>query len=178
MITITESEMDSMVRRTHLTISKRTVDALAVEGRDTVFWDRGLPGFGVRVYPSGRKVYVAQSRAWNGPRRVTLGRHGELAADQARKKAAAVIDRIKRGEDPLPPPPEAALTVAGLAERYMEAHVAVNCNTHTTGICRGSLRNHVLPALGEMPVEAVGRTEAAALHYRLRIRPGRRTGRS
>ena len=160
-----------MARRTHLTISKRTVDALSVESRDAVFWDRGLPGFGVRVYPSGRKIYVAQSRAPNGPRRVTLGRHGELAADQARKKAAAVIDRIKCGEDPLPPPPEPTLTVAGLAERYMEAHVAVSCNAHTAGICRGSLDNHILPALGAMPVDAVGRTEAAALHYRLRHTP-------
>ena len=38
-------------------------DRLAVDGKDAVFWDRGLPGFGVRVYPSGRKVYVVQTRA-------------------------------------------------------------------------------------------------------------------
>ena len=36
------------------TISRRTVEALKVE-TDTVFWDRELVGFGVRVYPSGRK---------------------------------------------------------------------------------------------------------------------------
>ena len=34
------------------TISNRTVAALAVE-RDTVFWDRQLKDFGVRVYPTG-----------------------------------------------------------------------------------------------------------------------------
>ena len=34
------------------------------EGRkDTVFWDSELLGFGVRVYPTGRKVYVVQTRA-------------------------------------------------------------------------------------------------------------------
>ena len=44
------------------TISRRTVDGLEVE-KDTVFWDRELVGFGVRVYPSGRKVYIAQARA-------------------------------------------------------------------------------------------------------------------
>ena len=54
----------AMPKQTDLTISKRTVDALSVEGRDAVFWDRDLPGFGVRVYPSGRKVLgrVVQSR--------------------------------------------------------------------------------------------------------------------
>ena len=73
-------------------LTKRTVDALVVTGKDAIFWDRDLPGFGVRVYVSGRKVFVVQSR---GPRRATLGRHGGLSADQARKQAADVIDRIK-----------------------------------------------------------------------------------
>ena len=51
-----------MPKQADLRISKRAVDALSVEGREAVFWDRDLPGFGVRVYPSGRKVYVVQSR--------------------------------------------------------------------------------------------------------------------
>ena len=55
-----------MPRRAELTISKRTVGGLAVEGRDAVFWDRELAGFGVRVYPSGRKIYVVQSRGPGG----------------------------------------------------------------------------------------------------------------
>ena len=51
-----------MPKRGELTISKRAVEALSVEDKDAVFWDRDLPGFGVRVYPSGRKIYVVQSR--------------------------------------------------------------------------------------------------------------------
>ena len=160
-----------MPRRAELTISKRTADGLAVEGRDAVFWDRELAGFGVRVYPSGRKIYVVQSRGPGGSKRITLGRHGELTVEQARKQAVAVIDRIKRGENPVAAPPEPAFTVADLAERYMEAHVAVNCNAHTQGIYRGSLDNHILPALGKMPIASVGRSEAAALHYELRNTP-------
>ena len=159
-----------MPKRNDLTISKRTVDGLSA-AEDTVFWDHELPGYGVRVYPTGRKVYVVQSRGPGGPKRVTLGRHGDISAEQARGKAAGVIDRIKRGEDPVPPPPAPGLTVAGLAERYMEGHVAVNCNAHTAGIYRGSLGNHILPALGELAIEAVGREHAAALHYGLRDTP-------
>ena len=45
-----------MPRRGELRIAKRTVDGLSVQGKDAVFWDRDLPGFGVRVYPTGRKV--------------------------------------------------------------------------------------------------------------------------
>ena len=160
-----------MPRRAEFTLSKRTVDGLAVEGKDAVFWDRALAGFGVRVYPSGRKIYVVQSRGPRGSKRITLGRHGDLATEQARKEAVAVIDRIKKGEDPVAAPPAPAFTVADLATRYLEAHVAVNCNAHTAGIYRGSLDNHILPALGAMPVGSVGRSEAAALHYSLRDTP-------
>ena len=42
----------------YFTLSKRIVDRLSVDHKDAVFWDRDLPGFGVRVYPSGAKVYV------------------------------------------------------------------------------------------------------------------------
>ena len=160
-----------MPRRGDLTITKRTVDGLSVRGKDAVFWDRDLPGFGVRVYPSGRKVYVVQSRGPGGISRVSLGRHGELAAERARKRAAVVINRIKNGESPAPAPSGGSLTVADLAKRYLEAHVTVNCNAHTQGIYRGSLDNHLLPALGTMPIDAVGRAEVAALHYALRDTP-------
>ena len=160
-----------MPRRSTLTLSGRAVDSLSASEKDAIFWDRELAGFGVRVYPSGRKVYVVQSRAQGAPRRVTLGSHGALTATQARLRAAQVIDRIKRGEEPNPPPAQAGSTVADLAERYLSAHVAVNCNAHTAGIYRGSLENHILPALGMMPLVMVETAHVATLHYRLRETP-------
>ena len=57
-----------MAKLQYSTISKRTVEALSVE-KDTVFWDRELTGFGVRVYPTGGRVYVAQSRGPEGAKR-------------------------------------------------------------------------------------------------------------
>ena len=108
-----------MPRRSDIKLTKRVVDALSVEKSDAAFWDRDLAGFGVRVYATGRKVYVVQSRGPWGPKRVTLGRHGEMSCDEARKQAALVIDRIKRGEETGLKPPEAELTVAGLAGRFI-----------------------------------------------------------
>ena len=80
------------------------------------FRDADLPGFGVRVYPSGSKVYVAQTRAKGKSKRVTIGRHGVLTAEQARQRAALIIARVKSGEDPVPapmapkPPPRPTVT--------------------------------------------------------------------
>ena len=70
-----------MPKRSALRITKRTVDA-----RDTLFLDRNLAGFGVRVHTTGRKLYVVQSRGPTGLKRVTLGHHGELATGEARKE--------------------------------------------------------------------------------------------
>ena len=87
------------------TLSHRTVSALRAV-HDTVYWDRVLSGFGVRVYPSGGKIYVAQARGPDGlgkpnkPKRVRVGRHGVISAERASKRAAVIIARIKAGEEP------------------------------------------------------------------------------
>ena len=52
-----------MPRKSTLKLSRRVVEALAVERGDRVFYDRDLTGFGVRVHASGRKVYVVHARA-------------------------------------------------------------------------------------------------------------------
>ena len=158
------------------TISNRTVAALSVE-RDTVFWDRELRGFGVRVYPTGGKLYLAQARGPDGPdgqrkaRRITIGRHPVLGAEEARQRAALIIARIKAGEDPVPLPLPAkhhgGPTVADLAGRYLEQHVAVRCKPKTQRTTRSIARRHILPALGKLPLAAVERRHVMALHESL-----------
>ena len=43
-------------------ITKRTVDALAPAEKERVVWDDDIKGFGVRVHPTGRKVYIVKYR--------------------------------------------------------------------------------------------------------------------
>ena len=159
------------------TLSNRTVAAFKVE-RDTVFWDRDLIGFGVRVYPSGGKVYVAQARERTGkklPKRVRVGRHDVLSADEARQRAALIISRIRAGEEPLPLPLAARAnggpTVADLAARYLDEHVEVRLKPRTRQNVRGVLRNHILPALGRVPVAAVERRHVVDLQQSLSAYP-------
>ena len=156
------------------TLSNRTVAALKV-ARDTVFWDRDLTGFGVRVYPSGGKVYIAQARGPDGPKRMTVGRHDVLHAVQARQRAALIIARIKAGEEPVPLPLAARAnggpTVADLAARYLEEHVEVKLKPNTQRQVRGVLRCHILPALGKMPLVAIERAQAVDLQQKLCDRP-------
>ena len=138
-----------------------------------VFWDHELSGFGVRVYPSGTKVYLVQTRSGGKSRRVTIGRHGVLTAEQARRKAAQLIARIKAGEEPArsQSPPDAGPTIAEVAERYMKEHVAVRCKPSTARACRSTLDRYLLPAFGARPLGTIGREEVAALQYRLHKTP-------
>ena len=160
-----------MPRRSELRVTKRTVDALTVEAEDAVFWDRDLAGFGVRVYATGRKVYVVQSRGPTGPKRMTLGRHGDISTDEARKRAAVIIDRIKRGEAPVPALLEPEFTLSELAERFMRVHVRVHCKPKTIATYQFTLDKYILPILGAMSINEVGRREISALHHRLHDTP-------
>ena len=105
-----------MPKRSTLRLTKRIVERLKADGKDAIFWDADLAGFGVRVHTTGRKLFIVQSRGPAGLKRITLGRVGTETVDARRREAALVIDRIKRGEDPRPAPEP---TVADLAERCL-----------------------------------------------------------
>ena len=160
-----------MAARQYRTLSKRIVDRLAVDDKDAVFWDRELPGFGLRVYPSGTKVYVVQTRCAGRSKRATVGRHGDVSPDQARKEAARIIARIKAGEEPIPVAPKADPTMAELAERYQREHVAMNCRPATVTHYGIMLAKHILPALGMLKVADVERKHILAFQYELREKP-------
>ena len=161
-----------MAKPEYGTLSNRAVGKLAVE-KDTVFWDRELTGFGVRVYPTGARVYIAQARGPEGPKRVAVGRHGVIHAEQARQRAALIIARIKAGETPVPEPmkPSGGPTVAELAARYLTEYVSVRCKPSTAAATRSVVHRHIAPALGKMPLAEVKRAQVAEPHGRLHETP-------
>ena len=54
-------------------LTKRVVDAAEVREKDYVIWDDELPGFGLRVFKSGKRSYVLQYRAAGRSRRYSIG---------------------------------------------------------------------------------------------------------
>ena len=164
------AETNDMAKLKRTTISRRTVDRLKTD-RDTVFWDSELLGFGVRVYPTGRKVYVVQTRAGGKDgKRVTVGRHGVISAEEARRRAALIVARIKSGEEPIPEPMAVTEangpTVGDLAAMYMEEVVAVRLKPASAKSYRYTIEKHILPALGRKPaLSVVNRTGFVGGHF-------------
>ena len=164
-----------MAKLKRTTISRRTVERLKAE-KDTVFWDSELLGFGVRVYPTGRKVYVVQTRAGGKDgKRVTVGRHGVMTAEEARRRAALIVARIKAGEEPVPEPMAVTLakgpTVADLAAVYLDQVVAVRLKPASAKAYRRVIEKHILPAFGRKPALSVDHAAVTALHHGLAETP-------
>ena len=161
--------MSKVQRRT---LSKRVVDELTAREKEYICWDSALPGFGVRVYPGGAKTYLVQRRGPRGSKRIALGRHGTISAEDARRQAAVLLPRIEAGGEPGDERhPKAGPTVAELAERYLREHAAVRCKPNTVESYRRVIERHILPRLGKVPIRALDRTHIAELHYRLRKTP-------
>ena len=163
-----------MARFEYRRLSDRTVEALQFD-RDTMVWDRQLPGFAVRVYPTGTRTYIVQTRGPYGTRRVTLGRHGEIGATEARRRAWQVIARIKAGQEPLPEHSVSRRAtgpkLADMAARYMDEYVSVHCKPATKRIRSMAIYKHIVPRLGKLRIGAVKRRQVAALHHRLAATP-------
>ncbi len=102
-------------------INKRVVDTAETCGKDYVIWDDELPGFGLRVFASGKRSYVIQYRSRGRSRRYTIGLHGVWTPEEARREAKAQLGRVARGDDPAEEREEErkALTVRQLCEQYI-----------------------------------------------------------
>ena len=108
-------------------ITKRAVDAAKARKTDSYLWDRELPGFGLKVTPAGRKVYLVQYRLGGRKgrtRRVTIGQHGEITPSIARKEAKRLLGEIAAGRDPAAERDKARYTsLAVVLGQFMAEHV-------------------------------------------------------
>ena len=154
-------------------LTKRVVDALEAGEKDRFEWDDELPGFGVRVWPTGRKTYVAQYRVGKQTRRFKIGTHGALTVEEARKQAKIVLGDVARGEDPQldRSTKRKAMTVRELCEQYFEAadHGLIlgkrgqPKKVSTLYVDRGRVNRHIVPLLGNRLVQDISTADVVKM---------------
>src|SRR4051794_13354180 len=84
-------------------LTKRVIDGLSPTSKEAVYWDDRLPGFGIKVTPKGRKVFIVMYRTQGGPaklRKYTIGPFGPVTLATARVAAQKVLVARAEGRDP------------------------------------------------------------------------------
>jgi len=150
-------------------LTKRTVDQIAPGSTDTIHWDDELRGFGVRVWPTGRKVYLVMNRVKGRLRKITIGPHGPITAEKARVRAHEIISEAKAGRDPVKDLDQArvAPTVKGIGERFLKEHVALRCKPSTQAEYKRSVEFFINPKIGTRKVTDIERKDIAEIHQSL-----------
>ena len=109
-------------------LTKSAIDALPSAKSDMVYWDAGYPGFGIKVTPKGRKVFIVLYRtggAGSKLRKYTIGSYGRVTLHQARVAAQKVFAAKLEGRDPAAEKREAKRrVVADRVEDLLETFIS------------------------------------------------------
>jgi integrase len=151
-----------------LKLSKNTIDALPIPAKDVVYWDSGCPGFGVKITPKGRKVFIVLYRAGGAGsrlRKYTIGPHGRITLHQARAAALKIFAARTEGRDPAAEKQQARRRlvtdrVDDLVELFIGEHVS---KTRSAREISRLLRREVIPKWGLRSVHEIGKRQVIEL---------------
>lgn len=105
-------------------LTKSIVDKAEPKDKQYTIWCSDLKGFGVSINPAGSRSYIVDYRTSDGARRrMTIGRHGSVTTEEARKIAIKTLGDTIRGDDPALErrTRRASLTVWELCSNYLDA---------------------------------------------------------
>jgi integrase len=139
---------------------------LPIPRSDLVHWDVALPGFGVKVTPKGRKVFIVLYRAAGGRlRKYTIGPYGRVTLHQAKLAAQKIFTAKLEGRDPAAEKREAnrkivADRVDDLLEAFIAQHVAQN---RSAGEVSRMLRREINPCWGTRSIHEITKRDVVEL---------------
>src|SRR5947209_3651153 len=118
-------------------LTKSAIDALPTPQSDVVYWDTGYPGFGVKVTPKGRKVFVVLYRtggAGTRLRKYTIGPYGRVTLHKAQVTAHKDFTAKLEGRDPAAEKRQAKRrVVADRVDDLLEAYFAQHLSQRRSG---------------------------------------------
>lgn len=149
-------------------LTKSAIDALPTTTKDVVYWDSGNPGFGVKVTPKGRKVFIVLYRAGGAGsrlRKYTIGPYGRVTLHQARASALRIFAVRTEGRDPATEKQQArrrllADRVGDVIELFISEHVSQN---RSAGEISRLLRRDVTPKWATHSVHEIDKRQVIDL---------------
>jgi integrase len=159
-------------------LTKLVVEAIPIPSKGATYrWDDRLPGFGVKVLPSGARKYLLKYRTPGGrlgkQRWLSLGVHGAITVDQARKLAQRASGDVAGGSDPQDSRNSFASPVPCLQDvwgRFESDHLSMN-KASTQRDYLAIWKRLIEPALGRRHVSDIKLHDLDKLHKSLRDTP-------
>ena len=151
-------------------LTKTTIDRLTYQGNNNkphIVFDDEVPGFAVRVYPSGSKSFLIDYRLNGRQRRMVLGRYGILTLEQARKMAKQRLSEVIGGSDPLDKKNQAQRgeTIKSLCNAFLEEYSKKH--KRSWGEDKRRIDKHIVPALGNKKIHSLKRSDISSFHNHL-----------
>ncbi|MHA1538882.1 MAG: tyrosine-type recombinase/integrase [Alphaproteobacteria bacterium] len=138
-------------------ILKKTIDALKPKEKEYTIWDNELKGFGCKITPKGKKVFLLQYRFEGRVRKYTIGTYGSpWTPEQAREEAKSILGDVAKGTDPatIKSKMKQSITVEELCIIYLET--ACKHKKESTLVSdRGRIKGHIIPLLGKKKAKDV-----------------------
>jgi integrase len=159
-------------------LTQSFVDEASADGRDRIVFDSQVPGLGLRITPTGTKIFVAQARVAGQKRRITVGYAADMPLSKARAEAQQMIVAMRNGVDPtaeqrarLRAAAARSVTLRDFSERWLTEHVFPKLKPRTSQGYKEILARHILPALGNLSIAAVDREQVERLHLAMADTP-------
>ena len=152
-----------------LKLTKTIVDAAQPMKDPYELRDAAIPGFLLKVTPTGRKVFMVAYVANNGQRRKpAIGRFGEITVEQARTIAQDWLADVRKGKDPSAEKSAArrAPTVEELFERFIADYSEPRNKPSTVEANRSNGKLYIIPHLGQLKASDVSRADISNLRPR------------
>jgi integrase len=134
------------------------------------YFDAAFPGLALRITENGGKSWCAFYRFSGRLRRFTIGRYPPIKPAQARKEAAAALERVREGFDPAEEKrarrdvrsPDAD-GFSSVAYDYLDRHLAQNSAASTYQEAKRDLEHDALPKWGKRPIASITRRDVIDL---------------
>ena len=155
-------------------LTKTAADAATAGKEPYELRDANIPGFLLKITPTGRKIFMVAYVAANGQRRKpAIGRFGEITVEQARSIAQDWLADVRRGNDPSAERAAArrAPTVKELFDRFIDDYSESRNKPSTVKSNRGYGKLYIVPHLGQMKVPDVTRADIANLMKKMSRTP-------
>jgi integrase len=163
-------------------LTKRVIEAAEPAERDQYLWDGEVKGFGIKITPVDRKVFVFQYRMGgrgSKTERYTIGQYrSPYTVDGARREAVRLLAEVKAGRNPAEvrradrqSEPSRARLLGELAAEFIERHAKPN--TRDWRKTEYLLARDVLPYWSTRPMREITRHDVIELIDRVADRGAR-----